>query len=111
MKLILSGGGIGKKCEKSYLKFAKELQGGKVLFIPFANDEQSPQEAFEWFKDEVSVFGINDIEMVTNVNSINREFLDRFKGIYFCGGNTFLLLDILKKSKKFGLLQKFFKNS
>lgn len=108
MKLILSGGGIGDKCNTTYLQFAKEVKGGKVLFIPFANDEQSPSEAFDWFKNEVARFNITDIELAKSPKDITKEYLSKFKGIYFSGGNTFLLLSLIKENNLFDIFQQFF---
>lgn len=105
MKLILSGGGIGEKCKVSYEKFAKEVNGGNVLFIPFANDESTTSEALEWFKNEVKPYNINNVEVVNNPTELTKEKLENFKGVYVSGGNAFLLLSILKEYNVFNVLK------
>jgi len=92
MKLILSGGGIGEKSSLAYSLFAKELNGGKVLLIPLANEEKKYQDDYAWFVNEVKPFGISNICMVTSPEDITKELLESVQGIYVEGGNTFLLL-------------------
>lgn len=110
MKFILNGGGTGEKCRKSYQKFAELVNGQKVLFIPFANDEQSPEEALEWFKAEVEPFGITNIEMAKSPQELSISRLKSVGGVYFCGGNTFLLLATLKKCKAFKVVKEYCKH-
>lgn len=109
MKFILNGGGIGEKCHTSYKKFAEIVDGKKVLFVPFANDEDSPENAVEWFKKEVAPFGIVDIETINSPDVLTKNFLKKFGGIYFSGGNPFLLLSVLKNSCAFDEIKDFLK--
>lgn len=109
MKLILNGGGIGEKCAKSYKKFAEEVNGQTVLFIPFANDEDTPENSLNWFKNEVLPYGITKIEMPHSPEELTKVKLESVGGIYFSGGNTFLLLSLLKKCKAFKEIKKFLK--
>lgn len=111
MKLILNGGGVGEKCKTSYKRFAELLAGGKVLFVPFANDEMTYSEAFEWFKNEVNSVGISDIEMINTPEELNDKLLKKFAGVYISGGNTFLLLKELKKCSAFKVLEDYLKTN
>jgi len=107
MKLILSGGGIGEKSSLAYSLFAKELNGGKVLLIPLANEEKKYQDDYAWFVNEVKPFGISNICMVTSPEDITKELLESVQGIYVEGGNTFLLLYLLKSCNAFAVIQDF----
>jgi len=107
MKLILSGGGIGDKCHESYKLFSKLVKNKKVLFVPFANDEMSYQEALEWFKGEINGFGIKQVDMIESPNDLTLEKLNSYGGVYVSGGNTFKLLSELKQSNAFINLMKF----
>jgi len=107
MKLILSGGGIGEKCHTSYKKFAEELKERKVLFVPFANDEMTYQEALEWFKGQVNPYGINNIIMIENPQELTKELLKSVGGVYVSGGNTFQLLKELKSCNAFNVMKEF----
>lgn len=109
MSLILSGGGSSEKSFLSYKKFAEELKGGSVLFVPFANDEMSYDEALEWFKNEVKDFGITQIYMIEKPEELSLEFLRGFSGVYFSGGNAFQLLSVLKSCNAFQIVKEFMK--
>ena len=109
MKLILSGGGIGEKSKLAYSLFAKELNGEKVLLIPLANEEKKYEDDYNWFVNEVKPFGITDICMVTSPEEITKELLDSVNGVYFEGGNTFLLLYLLKSCNAFNVIKDFLK--
>jgi len=106
MRLILSGGGIGEKSYLSYSLFAKLLNGGKVLLVPFANEEKKYDNDLKWFANEVNSFGIKNICMATSPNEITEELLKTVDGIYFEGGNTFLLLYLLKSCGAFSAIKK-----
>lgn len=107
MKLILNGGGSGKKCHKSYKKFKQLVGEKKVLFIPFANDEMSYDQALEWFKEELKPYGIKDIVMIKNVKDLTLDLLKSVGGVYLSGGNAFLLLSILKSCDVFKILKEY----
>ena len=109
MKLILSGGAVGEKCHTSYKKFAEELNGGRLLFVPFANDEMTYKEALEWFKEQVNPYGINNIVMVENPQELTKALLQSVDGVYISGGNTFQLLKELKSCDAFDVMKEFLK--
>lgn len=109
MNLILSGGGVGEKSYWAYKKFAEKLKGESVLFIPFANDEMTYDEALDWFKQEVKDFGITQIEMIEDPKKLTLELLKSFGGVYICGGNAFKLLLILKSCNAFKVIKEFLK--
>jgi len=107
MKLILNGGGIGEKCRLSYQKFAQLVNDQAVLFIPLANNEDTPENSLEWFKKEVEPYGITNIEMVSDTKKLTKKYLEKFGGVYFSGGNAFLLLSLLKSCNAFNEVNDF----
>lgn len=109
MKLILSGGGVGQKCCSSYKKFTELLKQKSILFVPFANDEMTYDQAFNWFKQEIKAFGVDKIQMVEQPEKLSTELLKSFGGIYISGGNAFKLLSILKSCNAFQVVKDFLK--
>lgn len=105
MKLILSGGGIGEKSKLAYSLFAKEVGKGKVLLIPFADEEKKYNNDLLWFRNEVEPYGINNICMVNSPEEITHDLLKDLSGIYIEGGNTFLLLYFLKSCGAFSVIK------
>ena len=97
MRLLLSGGGVNKPLEEYFISQI-DLKG-IVLFIPIAVEEsfRSYNECFEHFSKFYNHYGIKNIEMCTNLLSI--QGLDKYTAIYIDGGNTFKLLKEIKESK------------
>ena len=98
MRLILNGGGCGEKIKDSYNLFAREVNGGKVLYIPLAWEDEGIENCINWFKNEMKPYGIEDIEDVLEAKQITKEKLDSTSGVFIGGGNTFQLLKLLKES-------------
>lgn len=107
MKLILCGGGTGEQVTESYQLFAKIIGKQKVMYIPFAWDRGPYEECINWFADEIKPFDIIDIDLVTDPEQITKERLNKVKGIFIGGGNTYKLLKMLKESKAYENLREF----
>jgi len=111
MKLFLSGGGSGNKSLILDKKFVELLDKSKpLLYIPIAIDKiKHPYpECLKWIKNVFNPLGIKDIELWTEEDIIKRSEsnLDKFSGIYIGGGNTFYLLNEIKKSGFINKLKK-----
>ncbi|MBE7074219.1 MAG: hypothetical protein E7379_03925 [Clostridiales bacterium] len=107
MKFILSGGGLGEKTNSAYQLFANELKAQPVLFIPIADEYCKYEEDLTWFKKEVKSFNITNIKMITSAEELSPALLNSIGGIYFQGGNAFLLLHLLKSCQAFEILKNF----
>jgi len=110
MRLILNGGGAGDQIKESWQLFADQVNGGKVLYIPLAWNHGGYDDCLDWFKEEVSSFGIFDIEMVTSAEQITKEKQAGVKGVFVGGGNTYKLLKMLKDTDAFENLKEYFEN-
>ena len=110
MRLILSGGGDGNQVKESYELFAKELNGGKVLYIPLAWNNGNMENCINWLRGELAPFGVNDIEDVLRPEDITKERLSKVKGVFIGGGNTFKLLKMLKETDAYKNLKEYIDN-
>jgi len=102
MKLILTGGGQGEQTTEIDSLFASFLDKSKpLLYIPVAMDiEVHPyDECLEWLKSTFVPLGVDKFEMFTEekLDELNNLDLDNFSGVYIGGGNTFYLLNEMKK--------------
>lgn len=111
MRLILCGGGDGEQVKESYKLFAKEVNGGKVLYIPLAWSHGNMENCIEWFKGEMKPFGVTDIEDVLTPEAITKEKLSEVKGVFIGGGNTYKLLKMLKETPAFNNLKEYVENN
>ncbi|MGC8538179.1 MAG: Type 1 glutamine amidotransferase-like domain-containing protein [Candidatus Micrarchaeia archaeon] len=100
-KLFLSGGGNAKQTMKLDNMFISAIPGDKkTLYIPVAMPESHHTfgECFDWFKNAMSLHSLDTIDMWTTLNNKKYSELSAYDAIYFGGGNTFRLLDIVKRS-------------
>lgn len=110
MRLILNGGGSDEKIKESLELFAREVNGGKVLYIPLAWANGKMEECINWFRGQVSQFGITDIEQILNPNNLTKQKLKEASGIFIGGGNTYQLLNALKETCAFENLKEYVEN-
>lgn len=110
MRLILNGGGSGEGVKESYELFAKEVSGGRVMYIPLAWNHGPCGECIHWFRSEMAPYGITDVELITAANQITKEKLKNVSGVFIGGGNTYKLLKYLKETPAFENLKEYIKN-
>lgn len=110
--LFLSGGGNEEESYKLDSEFIKRING-KVLYIPVAiNKLKHPYpNCLKWFRKTMAQFGINDIEMWTDLKSRTQKDLDKFSAVYIGGGNTYDLMATIRKTGFDKLLTVFLKNT
>jgi len=107
-KIILGGGGDENQSYKSHKYFYNSLDTRKsVLYIPLAMDQKnnSWSNCMNWFYNAFKDFGEININLLTELEGLSIKFLNQFSGIYIGGGNTFKLMNTLKKSKFYNLLK------
>ena len=93
-ELILSGG-TGIENEKSLNSlFLKLVNKKPILYIPLARETKDYSECYDWISNQLPN---QDIKMLVSFTE-QKISLEKFKGIYIGGGNTFKLLKELKES-------------
>lgn len=110
MRLILNGGGSGEDVKESYELFAKEVNGGRVMYIPLAWNHGPCEECIHWFNSEMTPFGISDVDLITDAKQITKEKLKNVSGVFIGGGNTYKLLKYLKETPAFENLKEYIEN-
>lgn len=111
MRLILNGGGSDAQIKESLEIFAHEIDGGKVLYVPLAWNNGKMEECINWFRGQVSRFGITNIEQILDPNDLTKEKLDETSGVFIGGGNTYQLLKLLKETSAFENLRNYIENN
>lgn len=106
MKLILTGGGVGERAKTAFSLLAKEIKGGELLYLPFAEEEMTTNEVLEWFKSQVAPYGIKNVSIVHSPSELTSERIDKASGIFIGGGNAFKLLKTIKENNLLPLISK-----
>jgi len=107
MKLILSGGGSDEKAVDAFTMFADLVAGGKILYIPIADDEMTIDENLNWFKSQILPYGLTNIDVAFSAEEITRERLNSVNGVYIGVCNAFQLLHLLKSCNAFNEIKEF----
>ena len=110
MRLILNGGGSDEQIKESLEIFAREVNGGKVLYVPLAWNNGKMEECINWFKSEMLPYGVTDIDDVLDAKDITKDKLAKYSAIFIGGGNTFKLLKMLKETEAFSSINEFLNN-
>jgi dipeptidase E len=108
MKLVMSGGGESEEFLKLDAHFLTLLPNNpNLLLIPMAGELDTYDDALERIVETFSTINFQNIEMCLDLSSLNWEYLKSFDAIYIDGGNTFRLMDHVRKSHFYELLKKF----
>lgn len=107
MKVFICGGGADEQTAKVNKLYADIIDTNRpVLYIPIAMENQMFDGCFSWIKDELAPYGIDKIEMLTDVYDFP-DALSKYSSIYIGGGNTYRLLTLLKQSRAFEKTKKY----
>ena len=110
MRLILNGGGSDEQIKEALEIFTHEVNGGKVLYVPLAWPYGNMEECINWFRGQVTQFGITNIEQILDPNDLTKEKLKETRGVFIGGGNTYKLLKGLKETHAFENLKEYIAN-
>ena len=99
MHLLLSGGGNPEQVIPLDKFFAEQIDRSRpVLYIPVAMEKHvyTYEQCVEWFSSTYKTFGIENVEMCTDLNKVKP--LEKYTAVFIGGGNTFKLLREIKES-------------
>lgn len=97
MRVILAGGGEASDSVPLDRLFARWTRHGTVLYWPFASDIP-PEECLRWFESTYGPLGVRDIVMWRSLDEMEGSELGAYAGVYVGGGNTFSLLDSVRRA-------------
>lgn len=108
MTFILNGGGGAEQTAAVDATLAEALPRRTLLFIAHATapNPWSFEKALEWVKEHEAFQGL-EITSWVELAGRNYDELDDFDGVYLMGGNTFLLLSVLRSTGMDAILKKF----
>lgn len=102
MKLLLTSTGLStEKIKNKFIEnFQKDFNLSKVLFITSASESDEENKYVEESKRELLELGflIENIIVYHDGEKPSKQELDQIDLIYVCGGNTFRLLERLRRS-------------
>ena len=111
MKLILCGGGIGKQVKSSYIKYTELLDKEKpILYIPLAWRNNDYDQCLKFLKGELTQYGVTKYEVIRDAKEFDEIDLGNYNSLYIGGGNTYKLLNYLKESRGFEVIEKYIEN-
>ena len=98
-RLILAGGGDAPDSHPLDALFAGWIgPGGRLLYLPVATGNPAGyRDDLVWVSAIFRPLGVGAIEMWTTLAGRDAGHLTNFDGIYIGGGNTFHLLDLLRR--------------
>ena len=100
-RMILAGGGSAADSRPLDEIFARWTgPDGKMLYIPAATEDRRQYGlGLQWLHSVFNPLGVDQIDMWTDLFSSDFGGLDQVASVYIGGGNTFLLLSLLRESR------------
>lgn len=111
MRLYLCGGGSGNQILCALSNFSKRLDKTKpILYIPLAMEESKYDSCYDWFENEIKYMKLNKFEMVKSSLELSEKDLNNYSALFIGGGNTYKLLNEIKKYSNYENIMKYLKN-
>lgn len=111
MKLFLCGGGSGEKTVDAMDRFGQIIDKSKpLLYVPLAMESCRYSSCLEWITNEMKIINFSNIEMVESKEELARKNYNDYCAIFIGGGNTYKLLNDIKKSGAFDKIKKYIEN-
>ena len=112
MKVFICGGGSGEQTRRALRRLNEVIRHDlPCLYIPLAMEEEQYDSCYEWITGELTGFEIPRIEMVRSAEELSRKKLEDYSFLFIGGGNTFKLLNDIKRVHMFEPIRKYLQNS
>jgi len=74
------------------------LAGKRILYIPRAMHPDKYSSCFEWIQNTFPANEGYEVHMISEQEYMenNKDYLDKYDGIYIGGGNTYRLLKLVR---------------
>ena len=111
MKVFICGGGSGEQTRKALRRLNEVIRHDlPCLYIPLAMEEERYDSCFEWITGELECVEIPGIEMVRSAEELARKRLADYSFLFIGGGNTYKLLNDLKRAHMFEPIREYLRN-
>lgn len=107
----MTGGGDSQHFEEIDKLFIKQLgKSPRLLFIPLAGKKKSWKSGLNRIEETFSTIEFKNIDMCVDLHKLTWKKLQKFDAIYFDGGNTFQLMEMIRDTHTYELLHRFLHN-
>lgn len=108
MQIIITGGGDSKYFKQIDRRFKKVLPPlSNIMLIPVATNRRNHSYCLKRIKETFDQLKFNKIDVCSDLKKLDYARLELFHAIYIDGGNTFKLIDEIRKSNFKNNLKKF----
>jgi len=111
MEFILTGGGDSMYFKKIDRHFRKLMpKKSNILLIPVATNRRNHRYCLKRIQDTFSQLEFNKIDVISDLQELSWRHTQLFHAIYIDGGNTFKLINEIRKSSFKKIIIKFLNN-
>ena len=111
MKVFICGGGSGKQIQRVLHRLNEVIRHDlPCLYIPLAMEEGQYDSCYEWITGELHSVEIPGIEMIHSAEELAGKRLTDYSFIFIGGGNTFKLLNDIKRVHMFDPIREYLQN-
>ena len=111
MKVFICGGGSGTQTRRALRRLNEVIRHDlPCLYIPLAMEEEQYDSCYEWITGELNGVEIPGIEMVRSAEELSRKCLTDYSFLFIGGGNTFKLLNDIKRVHMFEPIREYLQN-
>ena len=111
MKVFICGGGSGEQTRRALRRLNEVIRHDlPCLYIPLAMEEEQYDSCYEWITGELTGVEIPGIEMIRSAEELARKRLTDYSFLFIGGGNTFKLLNDIKRVHMFEPIRKYLQN-
>ena len=108
MKVFICGGGSGEQTRRAIHRLNEVIRHDlPCLYIPLAMEEERYDSCYEWITGELAGVEIPGIEMIRSAEELARKRLTDYSFLFIGGGNTFRLLNEIKRVHMFEPIRKY----
>lgn len=104
-RLILAGGGSAEDSRLADAQFARWTGAGRMIYVPLALEPRAYESGFDWLRSVFRPLGIRQFSMLrasADVAALNPADIG---SIYIGGGNTYVLLDLVRRFRLDALIR------
>ena len=113
VNVLISGGGVKSDTRLAKLIVSLIPRNGRLLYIPVAmpTNKYSFGQCYDWVTAIFRRYGLVRIDMMTDLSDRKYEDIAKYSAVFIGGGNTFHLLNLIRKTGFDRLLVEYIKSN